>query len=184
MRTSTITGYALALLMATSGAAFGQSASPWPDSRPAAQTPPPAAAKPPTAPTASAPKKPAAPKSATVAKPTKPKTAAKTAATAAKPKAKTAAKPAVAAPPPAFSPTPEQLAGINFTCSRDSRDLCKDASAGSPEVYACLQRNSAKLSSDCRTSVMAVEESAAEDVDPDATPAAAAPKPAAPPKRR
>jgi hypothetical protein len=177
MRTSTLTGYALALLLAASGAAFAQTTSPWPDPPGSAQSSAPAAAKPPTAPTTSAPKKPAPPKSAAAAKPAKPKTAAK-------PKAKTASKPAAAPAKPAFSPTPEQMAGINFTCSRDSRELCKDAGAGSPEVYACLQRNTEKLSGDCRTSVMAVEESAAEDVDPDAAPAAAPPNPAPKPKPR
>jgi hypothetical protein len=177
MRTSTFTGYALALLMAGSGAALAQSTSPWPDPPAAAQSSAPAA-KPPTAPATIAPKKPAAPKAAATAKPAKPKTAAK-------PKAKTAAKPAAAPAAPAFSPTPEQMAGINFTCSRDTRELCKEASGGSPEVYACLQRNTGKLSADCRTSVMAVEESAAEEVDPDAGAPAATPPPAKPaPKKR
>src|SRR3954468_14252534 len=85
MRTSTFTGYALALLMAASGVAFAQTTSPWPDTPPPAQSPPPAV-KPPTAPATAAPKKPAAPKAAATAKPAKPKTASK-------PKAKTAAKP-------------------------------------------------------------------------------------------
>jgi hypothetical protein len=176
MQTSTFTGYALALLMAASSAAFAQTTSPWPDTPPPAQSPPPAV-KPPTAPATAAPKKPAAPKAAATAKPSKPKTASK-------PKAKTAAKPAAAPAAVAFSPTPEQMAGINFTCSRDTRELCKDASGGSPEVYACLHRNSEKLSPDCRTSVTAVEESAAEEVDPDAAAAAATPPAKPAPQKR
>jgi len=140
-------------------AATAPAASPWPATAAAAQ---------PAVPAATAPKPPAAPKPVAAAKPATPKPPA-----AAKP---AMAKPAIApvAAVPAITLTSEQAAAIKFTCSRDVGEHCKGISAGSPESYACLQQNSEKLSPDCRTSVAAVEENAADDED---TPGAAATAP-------
>jgi len=128
--------------------------SPWPatTAQPAAPTAPATASAPPpakpAAPTAAAPKAPAKPNAAAAAKP-------------AAPKAKTAAAPPPALAAPALTPTTEQAAAIKFTCSHDVKSFCADAAGGGPEGFACLQRNSEKLSPDCRTSVAAVEENGA-----------------------
>ena len=161
MRAGTTLGLALLLSGAVSATVLAQTTSPWPGSPPPAQ---PAQAAP-----APAPSKPA-----TAAKPAKPATAAKPAArkpVAAKPK------PAAAAAATALPTlTPEQAGALKFTCSSETSSLCQGASAGSAESYVCLQSKTAQLSTDCRTSVMAVEEANAVEVDPDApAPAAAAP---------
>jgi hypothetical protein len=162
------------------------STSPWPEpaAAPASPWPAPATAQasPPSAPApAATPAKPAAPTTAAPKAPAKPKAAAKRAT----PKPKAAAAPPPA--PPAPVPTAEQAAAIKFTCSHDARSFCSEASEGSPEGFACLQRNSDKLSADCRTSVMAVEENAATDeqAQPAAAPAPAsnAQKRRSPPKQ-
>jgi hypothetical protein len=115
---------------------------------------------------------------APAATPAKPATAAKPA--AAKPAArKTAAKPkpgaATAAVPAAPALTPEQSGALKFTCSSETRALCQGVAAGSPESYLCLQAKPDQLSSDCRVSVLAVEEANAVEVDPDAPAMPAAP---------
>ena len=71
--------------------------------------------------------------------------------------------------------TPEQSGSLRFTCSNETKALCGGAAAGSPESYVCLQSKSDQLSSDCRVSVMAVEEANAVEVDPEAPAMPAAP---------
>jgi cysteine rich repeat protein len=155
--------------------ANSQPSSPWP--APAASTQPAAPAAPATA-SAPPPAKPAAPTAAAPKAPGKPKAAA--AAKPAAPKAKTAAVPPPAVAAPAITPTPEQAAAIKFTCSHDVKSYCADAAAGGPEGFACLQRNSEKLSPDCRTSVAAVEENAAVEETEQPTAPAAGSMPKAP----
>ena len=75
--------------------------------------------------------------------------------------------------------TPEQAAAIKFTCSHEVKSYCADAAGGGAESFVCLQRNSEKLSPDCRTSVAAVEQNAAvEETEQPAAPATAAAAPA------
>lgn len=88
-----------------------------------------------------------------------------------------AAKPAAAAAPataaaPAAMPTADQQSAIKMACRRDFMANCRGVPQGGPEALACLQRNAAKLSPDCRTSVAAVGGAPA---------ASAAPAPAAAP---
>jgi hypothetical protein len=157
MRFGTALGLAVILGSAASGLALAQTTSPWPSSSPPAQ------------PTQAAP----------AATPAKPATAARPA--AAKPAArKPAARPAAAAAAPAAPAlTPEQSGALRFTCSSETKALCQGVAAGSPEAYTCLQGKQDQLSSDCRISVMAVEEANAVEVDPEAPamPAAPAPRP-------
>ena len=132
--------------------------------------PPPAvaaqpAAKPPTPPKPAAAVKPPAPK---VAKPAPPKPAL--------PASQPASAPA--APDVAGGPTPEQMSALKFTCGRDFGRVCKGVPAGGSDALACLQRNAARLSPNCKTSLADVAESLPAGGMP-ATPAAAAP--AAPP---
>jgi hypothetical protein len=82
--------------------------------------------------------------------------------------------PAAAAAAPATMPTPEQQAAIKRTCQRDFMMNCRGVQPGGPEAFACLQRNAAKLSPDCRTSLAAVASGAP------ATASAAAPAAAQP----
>ena len=150
MRFGSTLGLAFALGTAVSAAALAQT-SPWPSSSP-----------PPAQPAQAAP----------AAAPAKPATAAKPAAR------KPAARPkpaAVAAAPAAPALTPDQSGALKFTCSSETKALCGGAAAGSPEAYVCLQAKPDQLSSDCRTSVMAVEEANAVEVDPDAPAMPAAP---------
>jgi hypothetical protein len=99
-------------------------------------------------------------------------------ATATAPAAQPAAAPAATAAP-AAAPTAEQQQAIRFTCRRDFLVNCRGVQPGGPDALACLQRNAAKLSPDCRTALSAVESGA-----PTAAPAAA-PKPVGPfPVRR
>jgi len=67
-------------------------------------------------------------------------------------------------------PTAAQQNAIKMTCRRDFMMNCRGVPQGGPEAFACLQRNAARLSPDCRTSLAAVAEGA---------PAAAAAAPAA-----
>ena len=163
MRFGSTLALAFVLGTAVSAAALAQATSPWPSSSPPPQ---PAQAAP-------------------AAKPAKPATAAKPA--AAKPAAR---KPAARATPPAAAVavpaapalTPEQSGALKFTCSSETKALCQGAAAGSAESYVCLQAKPDQLSSDCRTSVLAVEEANAVEVDPDApampvAPAAVRPRP-------
>jgi hypothetical protein len=67
-------------------------------------------------------------------------------------------------PPPApaavaAGPTPQQLKAIKFTCRRDFRVHCRGVPTGGREAMACLIRNSARLTPDCRTSIRAIEQS-------------------------
>jgi hypothetical protein len=92
------------------------------------------------------------------------------------PAAKPAPAAATAAPAaaPAIAPTPQQQSAIKFTCRRDFTVYCRGVTPGGPDAFACLQRNSARLSPNCKTSIAAVMEGA-----PAEAPAAAAtPEPA------
>ena len=73
-------------------------------------------------------------------------------------------------------PTPEQMNAIKFTCRRDFTANCRGVPQGGPEALACLQRNSARLSPNCRTSIAAITEG-----EPAPAPAAAAAPAAVPP---
>ncbi len=85
-----------------------------------------------------------------------------------------AAAPAAAAP--AAAPNAEQKAAIKAACGRDFMANCRGVTPGGPEAFACLQRNAARLSPDCKGALAAV----AGGTTPAAAPAAAA-VPAAPP---
>ena len=67
--------------------------------------------------------------------------------------------PPPAAMPAAAGPTPEQLKAVKFTCRRDFRVHCRGVPTGGQEAMACLIRNSARLTPDCRTSIRAIEAS-------------------------
>ena len=153
MRFGSTLALALVLGTAVSAAALAQT-SPWPSSSP-----------PPAQPAQAAP----------AATPAKPATTARPA--AAKPAARkpAARPPAAAAAPAAPALTPEQSGALKFTCSSEIKALCGGTAAGSPESYVCLQSKPDQLSSDCRVSVMAVEEANAVEVDPDAPAMPAAP---------
>ena len=81
-----------------------------------------------------------------------------------------AAQPASA--PAAAMPTQQQQSAIRFTCQRDFMVNCRGVTPGGAEALACLQRNAARLSPNCRTSLAAVADGAP------ATTAAAEPAPA------
>jgi hypothetical protein len=91
-----------------------------------------------------------------------------------------AAAPAVANPAPASVPTlasapaPEQQSAIRFTCRRDFMNNCRGVTPGGPEALACLQRNAARLTPDCKTSLAAIAGDAPPPAETNA-PAAAAP---------
>jgi hypothetical protein len=151
MRFGSTMALALVLGTAVSAVALAQT-SPWPSSSP-----------PPAQPAQAAP----------AATPAKPAAAAKPAAR--KPAARPKPAAAAAAAPAAPALTPQQSGALKFTCSSETKALCAGVAAGSPESYVCLQAKPDQLSSDCRTSVMAVEEANAVEVDPDAPAAPAAP---------
>jgi hypothetical protein len=65
-----------------------------------------------------------------------------------------------AAPTLASAPTSEQQSAVKFTCRRDFTTNCRGVTPGGPEALACLQRNAAKVSPDCRTSLAAITEDA------------------------
>jgi hypothetical protein len=65
-----------------------------------------------------------------------------------------------AAPTLASAPTAEQQNAIKFTCRRDFMTNCRNVTPGGPEALACLQRNAARLSPDCKTSLAAIAEEA------------------------
>jgi len=75
---------------------------------------------------------------------------------------------------PTAAPTAEQQQAIKFTCRRDFVTNCRGVTPGGPEALACLQRNGARLSPDCRTSIAAIEDGAEA-----ATAATASPSPPA-----
>lgn len=92
---------------------------------------------------------------------------------AAPPKQAIVAPPAAAAAPAneaAPTPTPQQLSAIKFTCRRDFATYCRGVPAGGAEAFACLQRNTAKLLPDCKTSLADIGDAA-----PAAAPGAVAP---------
>jgi hypothetical protein len=133
---------------------------PAPAPAPAAPTPARVAATPPPAPpSVAAPSqptiRPAVPPPATVSRPAPPKPpqAAKPSA----PQQAAAAPPSAVPPPPAAeappAPTPQQLRALKFTCSRDFKQRCRGIAPGGPEALACLQRNAAKLTPDCKTTL-------------------------------
>jgi hypothetical protein len=96
------------------------------------------------------------------------------------PAAATASAPAAAA-----APTAQQQNAIKFTCRRDFGVHCRGVPQGGPEALACLQRNAARLSPDCKTSIAAISDEQAATVAPAATPAPAGAAPAGPfPLRR
>lgn len=82
---------------------------------------------------------------------------------------------AAAAVAVAAGPTPEQLKALKFTCRRDFRVYCRGVPAGGQEAFACLARNTPRLTPDCRTSMRAIELSAG---TPAAASATAQPSPA------
>ncbi|MFA6264732.1 MAG: cysteine rich repeat-containing protein [Pseudolabrys sp.] len=131
-------------------------ASPQPAAAAAPSAPPPPAAA------AAAPPPPAPPKAAASAP----------AITAAKPPAASIARPKPAAampvappkqaavPPPAPpaadappAPTAAQLSAVKNTCRRDFTRNCKGIAPGTADAIVCLQRNAAKLSPNCQTSI-------------------------------
>ena len=149
--------------------------------------PAPATPPPPVAPPASA-ARPAAtpptnPRPATAEKPLAPKVA--------KPAPTRPASPKPVAPPPqtasappapaATGPTPEQMSALKFTCRRDFGRVCKGVQAGGAEALACLQRNAARLSPNCKTSLADVADSVPSGGMPAAPAAAAAPVASPPP---
>ena len=77
------------------------------------------------------------------------------------PAAATPPAPAPSAPAPsqateaAPAPTPQQVEAVRVTCRRDYRRLCRGVPQGA-EALACLQRNAARLTPNCRTSVAAI----------------------------
>jgi hypothetical protein len=89
----------------------------------------------------------------------------------------TATAAAAAAAAPAAMPTPEQQSAIKRTCQRDFMANCRGVTPGGPEALACLQRNAARLSPNCRTSLAAVAE-AAPATGAEAPPPAVEPAPA------
>ena len=78
---------------------------------------------------------------------------------------KQAAVPAAAAPAPATTadappaPTAAQMSAIKNTCRADYSRNCKGVPPGGPEALACLQRNAAKLSPNCQTSLADIADS-------------------------
>jgi len=80
---------------------------------------------------------------------------------------------APAAPVLASAPTPDQQNAIKLTCRRDFMTNCRGVTPGGPEALACLQRSTARLSPDCKTSLAAVAGGAPEPAATTAAPATA-----------
>ena len=89
----------------------------------------------------------------------------------------TAPKQAIVAPPAAAAapaneaapaPTEQQMKAIRFTCRHEFANNCRGVPPGGAEAIACLQRNPAKLTPDCKFSLAALG---------DAMPPAAGPLP-------
>lgn len=135
----------------------------------AAAPPPPApAAAAPAAPTAAAPTIQTAKPPAATMPAAKPAAAAPAARAATPPApAKPAPAPQQAAMPPAPAadapqpPTAAQMNAIKNTCRGDFSRNCKGVPLGGPEAIACLQRNAAKLSPNCKTSLADIADTAA-----------------------
>ena len=101
------------------------------------------------------------------------------AATMAAPGAAPAAAAAVPAAPaaPVAGPDPAKLKAMKFTCRGDFRKLCKNVPEG-PDALTCLQRNDARLSANCRTSLADLVQSMPEGAAmPAPVPAAVKPAP-------
>jgi hypothetical protein len=92
-----------------------------------------------------------------------------------------AAAPAAVAVAPAAAPTPQQLSAVKFTCRADFTRHCKGIQPGGPEALACLQRNAARLTPDCKTSLADIGD--AVPAGATTSTAAAAPAAAAPARR-
>jgi hypothetical protein len=151
-----------------------QQATTAPAAAPAAQ-PPAAAGASPALPAAAPAAPAAAPSSAPVRAPQQPVRAATAPAAAAPPgAARPTSQQQASAPMLASAPSPEQQNAIKFTCRRDFMTNCRNVTPGGPEALACLQRNAARLSPDCRTSLAAVADGTPAP-EAAATPAAAAP---------
>ena len=56
-------------------------------------------------------------------------------------------------------PTAMQMSAVKNTCRADFRRNCKGVQPGGPEALACLQRNAAKLSPNCKTSLADIADS-------------------------
>jgi hypothetical protein len=80
---------------------------------------------------------------------------------------------AVAAPP--ARPTAQQQAAIRQSCQSDFMAKCSGVKPGGADALHCLQRNSAQLSSNCRSAVAAIGGGASHATAAAAAPAAAAP---------
>jgi hypothetical protein len=93
-----------------------------------------------------------------------------------------AAAPTAPATAPAM-PTAQQQSAIRFTCRRDFAVNCRGVQPGGPEAFACLQRNAAKLSVDCRTSLAPVEDPGVAATTPAASAAPAGRPPVGPVRR-
>ena len=94
--------------------------------------------------------------------------------------APTAASTAAPSDAPAM-PTAQQQSAIQRTCRADFMRNCRGVPPGGPEALACLQRNAARLSPDCKTSVADIGDTipAAAAAAAATTPVAAAPAAAA-----
>ena len=77
----------------------------------------------------------------------------------------TAPKQAIVAPPAAAAapaneaapvPTEQQMKAIRFTCRHEFANNCRGVPPGGAEAIACLQRNPAKLTPDCKFSLAAL----------------------------
>ncbi|MBS0246171.1 MAG: hypothetical protein JSR61_06085 [Proteobacteria bacterium] len=73
------------------------------------------------------------------------------------PAATAVAAPAAADAPP--MPTAMQMSAVKNTCRADFRRNCKGVEPGGPEALACLQRNAARLSPNCKTSLADIADS-------------------------
>lgn len=63
---------------------------------------------------------------------------------------------ASAPPPAAAAPSQQQLGAVKASCQRDFMMNCRGVQPGGPEALACLQRNSARLSPSCQSSLAAI----------------------------
>ncbi|MDQ2079991.1 cysteine rich repeat-containing protein [Xanthobacteraceae bacterium Astr-EGSB] len=104
------------------------------------------------------------------AKPPTPRRAAAPAAAPPPAQRAAAATPAAAAP---TQPTAEQQAAIRASCRSDFMSRCSGVQPGGADALACLKRNSAQLSTACRSAVGAIGSPAAATAAPAAAPAAA-----------
>ena len=88
----------------------------------------------------------------------------------------------VAAPPPAAAaapaPTPQQMNAIKFSCRREFANNCRGVPSGGSEAIDCLQRNTSKLTPDCKMSLAALGN--ARPATPGTPPPAPAGRPNAP----